>query len=184
MTSEMGLVLRGSQYMELSVQIPGRFQENQEESLYLSKKSSSTLILGLQGPPVFPQSSQDSNFIGFHFVQYSNRDRSIYQIPCHLLMGFLAGLSIKDENLLLLVNSNKPVELITTTTPPSTNPNRTGITFFFKFGCKGVQNMLLLQNMALWHIDYSELKVLKSVDARKTLWSFFLFLKVGDKIPM
>ena len=44
--------------------------------------------------------------------------------------------------------------------------------------------MLLLKNMALWHIDYSELKVLKSVDARKTLWSFFLFLKAGDKIPM
>ena len=45
-------------------------------------------------------------------------------------MGFLAGLSTKDENLLLLANS-KLVELITTTTAPSTNPNRIGITFFF-----------------------------------------------------
>ena len=36
-------------------------------------------------------------------------------------MGFLAGLSTKDENLLLPANS-KPVELITTTTRPPPQP--------------------------------------------------------------
>lgn len=94
-------------------------------------------------------------------------------------MGFLAGLSTKDENLLLLANS-KLVELITTTTAPSTNPNRIGITFFFfKFGCKGVQNMLL-QNTALWHIDYSELKVLKKCTWKKDSL-IFLFLPESRK---
>lgn len=121
MTSEMGLVLKGSKHVELSGQIPGRFQENQDESLYLSKKSSSTLIL----PETPGASCLPSKFtrllisLSSISLQHSNRDEVYIPIPCHLLMGFLAGLSTKDENLLLPANS-KSVEPITTTLPPPT----------------------------------------------------------------
>lgn len=67
MTSAMGrhslslLVWDGgaSQNLKLSVHTPGGFQENQEESLYLSEKlSPASNYQRLQGPSVLPQSSQ------------------------------------------------------------------------------------------------------------------------------
>lgn len=76
MISEMGLVLRGSQHVDFSVQIPGRFQENQDEPFYLSKKSSSTLIL----PETPGVSCLPSKFIRLLIslasisLQHSNRD--------------------------------------------------------------------------------------------------------------